>query len=74
MCDDSRTITQRDRDTIAEFGRRFKEEFLRAGRDRVTVVLPGDERLEFRVFLCKDAEEAAACLHRHGWGKAGRTP
>ena len=73
MCDDYRT-THADSDTIAELGRRFAEEFLRAGRDRVTVVLPGDERLEFRVFLCKDAEEAAACLHRHGWGKAGRTP
>ena len=73
MCDDNRT-THADSDTIAEFGRRFAEEFLRAGRDRVTVVLPGDEPLEFRVFLCKDAEEAAACLHRHGRGKAGRTP
>ena len=74
MCDDRRTTTQRDRDTIAEFGRRFKEEFLRAGSERITVVLPGDEPLEFRVFLCRDAEEAAACLHRHWWGKKGRNP
>ena len=34
-----------------------------------TVVLPGDEPLEFRVFLCKDADEAAACLQRHWRGK-----
>ena len=72
MCDDSRTTTQRDRDIIAEYGRRYQEEVLRAGGDRFTVVLPGDEPLEFRVFLCKDAEEAADCLHRHWWGKEGR--
>ena len=72
MCDDSRTTTHADSDTIAEFGRRLKEEFLRAGSDRVTVVLPGDEPLEFRVFLCKDADEAAACLQRHWRGKEGR--
>ncbi len=73
MCDDSRTTTQRDRDIIAEYGRRFQEEILRTAGERFTVVLPGDEPLEFRVFLCKDAEEAASCLHRHWWGKEGRT-
>ena len=73
MCDDSRTTTHADRDTIAEFGRRFQEEFLRAGNERIAVVLPGDEPLEFRVFLCEDADEAADCLHRHWWGKEGRT-
>ena len=58
-CDDSRTTTHADRDTIAEFGRRIKEEFLRAGNERIAVVLPGDEPLEFRVFLCEDGDEAA---------------
>ena len=49
-----------------------QEEFLRAGGDRFTVVLPGDEPLEFRVFLCRGAEEAASCLQRHWWEKEGR--
>ena len=31
-------------------------------------------RSEFRVFLCRDADEAAACLHRHWWGKRGPEP
>ena len=62
---------RRDRDLLAEYGRRIREEFLRAGSAPVRVVLPGDEPLEFRVFVCRDAEAAAACLQRHGWG---RTP
>ena len=31
------------------------------------------EPLEFRVFLCRDADEAAACL-RHWWGERGPDP
>ena len=73
MCDDSRT-TDTDRKTVlADTGRRLADALRRGGADQVTVVLPGDEPLEFRVFVCRDAEEAAACLQRHGWGREGRT-
>ena len=71
MCDDTRT-THADRDTtLADIRRRFADEFRGAGREQVTVVLPGDEPGEYRVFVCADADEAAVCLHRHGWGRQG---
>ena len=74
MCDDRRT-TDTDRKTVlADSGRRLADALRGGGADQVTVVLPGDEPLEFRVFVCRDAEEAAACLHRHGWGRERPEP
>jgi hypothetical protein len=37
-------------------------------------VIPGDEPGEYRVLVCENADEAAACLHRHWLDSKGRTP
>ena len=53
MCDDRRT-TDTDRKTVlADSGRRLADALRGGGADQVTVVLPGDEPLEFRVFVCR---------------------
>ena len=36
-------------------------------------MLPGDEPGEYRVFVCEDADTAAACVHRYWHGSKGRT-
>ena len=73
MCDDRERTTRADSATIlADFRRRFADEFRGVGLDRVRVVLPGDKPGTYRVFVCKDADEAAACLHRHRLGRKGR--
>ena len=59
---------------LADTGRRLADALRGGGADQVTVVLPGDEPLECRVFVCRDAEEAAACLQRHYWGREGPEP
>ena len=75
MCDDSKPATHTDSDTIlADYRRRFADEFRGVGSDRIRVVIPGDEPGTYRVFVCADADEAAACLHRHWQGRQGRTP
>ena len=57
-----------------DFHCRLADELRRPGiRDGILVVLPGDEPGAYRVFLCEDADDAAACLHRHGCGKEDRT-
>ena len=73
MCDDSRTIDTDRKTVLADSGRRLADALRGGGADQVTVVLPGDEPLEFRVFVCRDAEEAAACLHRHWSGREDRS-
>ena len=73
MCDDRERTTRADSATIlADFRRRFADEFRGVGLDRVRVVLPGDKPGTYRVFVCKDADEVAACLHRHRLGRKGR--
>ena len=57
---------------VTEFRLRVADE-LRGLSDRIRVMLPGDEPGTFRVFVCEDADTAAACLHRHWHGSKGRT-
>ena len=59
---------------LADFRRRFADELRSVGTDRIRVVIPGDVPGDYHVFVCDDAEEAAACLHRHWWGGQERTP
>ncbi len=73
MRDDRETTHPDHNSVLAAFGCHFADGFRRPGGHRVTVVLPGEEPHEYRVFVCEDAEEAAACLHRHGWRRPGRT-
>ena len=62
--DDSTRTTRADGATIlADFRRRFADEFRGVGIDRIRVVLPGDKPGTYRVFVCEDADAAAACLH-----------
>ena len=63
MCDNKERITGADSATIlADFRRRFRDEFRGIGIDRIRVVLPGSEPGTYRVVVCEDADEAAACL------------
>ena len=73
MRDDRKTSHADSNSILADFGRRIAARLRRAGGNRFTVVLPGEEPHEYRVFVCEDAEEAAACLHRHWWQRQGRT-
>ena len=73
MCDDGRTTPIDSATILADFRRRFADEFRGVGSDRIRVVIPGDEPGTYRVFVCADADEAAACLHRHWLGRQGRT-
>ena len=59
---------------LADFRRRFSDEFGGIGSDRIRVVLPGNESGAYRVLVCEDADEAAACLHRHWLESQGRAP
>ena len=59
---------------LADFRRRFSDEFGGIGSDRIRVVLPGNEPGAYRVLVCEDADEAAACLHRHWLESQGRAP
>ena len=75
MYEDRKPTTATDRASIlADFRRRFADEFRGVGIDRIRVVIPGDEPGEYRVFVCENADEAAACLHRHWFDSKGRTP
>lgn len=61
---DERETTGTDSATIlADFRRRFADELRGIGIDRIRVVLPGSEPGSYRVVVCEDADEAAACLH-----------
>ena len=73
MCDDRKTTHADSNAILADFGRRCADGRFRGGGNRITVVLPGDEPHEYRVFVCANADEAAACLHRHWWGRQGGT-
>ena len=74
MCDNRGTIRADGTIEPIDFHRRLADELGRPGiRDGILVVLPGDEPGAYRVFLCEDADDAAACLHRHGCGKEDRT-
>ncbi len=73
MCDDTRTTHSNSDTILADFRRRFADEFRGVGSDRIRVVIPGDAPGTYRVFGCADADEAAACLHRHWLGRQGRT-
>ena len=74
MCDEIERTTGADSATIlADFRRRFADEHQGIGIDRIRVVLPGSEPGSYRVVVCEDADEAAACLlqerrrrQRHG--------
>lgn len=69
-----RKTTHADSNTLlADCGRRSADGRLGAGGKRSTDVLPGDEPHEYRVFVCADADEAAACLHRRWWRRQGGT-
>ena len=60
MSDNHKTTTGADSvGIVAEFQVRFADEF-RGLSDRIRVMLPGDEPGTFRVFVCEDAETAAA--------------
>ena len=73
MSDNHKTTTGADSaGIVAEFQLRFADEF-RGLSDRIRVMLPGDEPGTFRVFVCEDADTAAACLHRYWHGSKGRT-
>ena len=77
MSDNHETNTRADSaGIVAEFQLRFADEF-RGLSDRIRVMLagdePGDEPGTFRVFVCEDADTAAACLHRYWHGSKGRT-
>ena len=73
MCDDGRTTHIDSATILADFRRRFADEFRGVGSDRIQVVIPGDAPGTYRVFGCADADEATACLHRHWLGRQGRT-
>ena len=74
MYEDKERPTGTDSATIlADFRRRFADEFRGVGIDRIRLVLPADEPGDYRVFVCEDADEAAACLHRHWLESKGRT-
>ena len=73
MYEDRKPTTATDRASIlADFRRRFADELRGVGIDRIRVVIPGDEPGQYRVFVCSDADEAAACLHRYWWGGQDR--
>ena len=75
MYEDRKPTTATDRASIlADFRRRLADELRGAGIDRIRVVIPGDEPGEYRVLVCENADEAAACLHRHWLDSKGRTP
>ena len=64
MCDEKEKTTGPDSASIlADFRRRFADAFRGIGIDRIRVVLPGSEPGTYRVVVCEDADEAAACLH-----------
>ncbi len=64
MCDERERTTGADGASIlADFRQRFADEFRGIGIDRIRVVLPGSEPGTYRVVVCEDADEAAACLH-----------
>ena len=74
MCDNRGTIRADGTIVPSAFHRRLADELRRPGiRDGILVVLPGDEPGAYRVFMCEDADEAAACLHRHWWGRRDTT-
>ena len=72
MCDDTKTTHGASDTTLADFRRRFANEFRGVGAERIRVVIPGDAPGTYRVFVCEDADEAAACLHRHWLESKGR--
>ena len=64
MGDETERTTGADSATIlADFRRRFADELRGISIDRIRVVLPGSEPGTYRVVVCEDADEAAACLH-----------
>ena len=74
MCDNQGTIRADGTIEPTAFHHRLADELRRPGvRDGILVVLPGDEPGAYRLFMCEDADEAAACLHRHWWGGRDRT-
>ena len=73
MCDERERTTGADSATIlTDFRRRFAVEFGGKGIDRIRVVLPGSEPGTYRVIVCENADEAAACLHEHAADGRGR--
>ena len=65
MCDERETTGADSATILADFRRRFRDELRGIGIDRIRVVLPGSEPGTYRVIVCEDADEAAACLHEH---------
>ena len=72
MCDDTKTTHTASDTILADFRRRFANEFGGVGTEKIHVVIPGDAPGTYRVFVCEDADEAAACLHRHWLESQGR--